>query len=185
MTSTERRRMAVAALCMGVLAGGTFGAQLPAYATTYQRAQVEAFPESEKRPILEWLDASRAVADRAVDDLASGRIDACFDEIAETAAVLNTGFDRRELRRDIRRACGSIVGSEYLGEQVSFNHGSRNDSSRDLAHAQSRVFYVLRTTKQTSEPVYLAVDVIEREGRHRVVYVWIQTAIPSATDGTQ
>lgn len=65
----------------------------------------------------------------------------------------------------------TINGYEYRGAQVQFIHKGPNDSAKDLGRAQSRVYYLLRTTKPASEPIYLAVDLLELGGRHRVMYV--------------
>jgi hypothetical protein len=171
----------VIAMCVAFLVcGATSSAKIPpACSTTYQRDQIEKLPQSEKQPILDWLDAAKVVADREVDDLASGRTAAAFDEIAETAKLLEEGFDREALRREIRQQCGTITGYEYRGPQVQFIHKGPNDSAKDLGRAQARLFYALRTTKPASDPIFLAVDIIKRGGRHRVMYVWIQSTIPS------
>jgi hypothetical protein len=177
----DRAMNTVVAMCVGFLAGGAISiAQIPpAYSTTYQRGEIEKLPQSEKQPILDWLDAAKVAADREIYELASGRSEAAFDEIAETAKLLESGFDREALRREIGQQCGTITGYEYRGAQVQFNHKGPNDSAKDLGRAQSRIYYELRTSKTTSEPIFLAVDIIERGGRHRVMYVWIQSNIPS------
>lgn len=171
----------IIAICVALFAcGATSSAQIPPlYVTTYQRGEIEKLPRSEKQPILDWLDAAKVVADREVGDLASGRSEMAFDEIAETAKLLEGGFDREALRREIRQQCGTITGYEYRGAQVQFIHNGPNDFTKDLDRAQSRVFYALRTTKAASDPIFLGVDIIKRGGRHRVMYVWIQSSIPS------
>jgi len=166
--------MGILVLCRPSVAG-----QLPhVYEATYSRSQIEALSPAERAPLLEWLDAARACADRELERLASRHVADAFDEMATTARIERAGFDRRDLEREIGRRCGTIRGYRYSAQRLLERRDGPIDARHDLTRARSMVYYAVQSSKHPYQDVYLAVETIALGGRQCVRYLWFQDGRP-------
>jgi hypothetical protein len=171
---------------------GSCGAQLPlAKKATYQRTAIEAFPEDERRPLLEWLDAARVVADRSAQQFASGHSQDVFNAMEATARALGEGADVKNLAREMRRVCGTVTGYEYRAQVLEEPRRTPDGHVHDVAHATSTVYYALQTTRRSAGLVVLAIQTRQVAGEHRVLFAsfnrygsqvpdWLQVTRPGA-----
>ena len=127
------------------------------------RPAIEAYPEEQKRPVLQFLDEARALADKSARLFAEGRV-------MELYAVMSTSFKRdhteasfREFLADLEKAQGKVLKYEYRNQYLSYG----NPDEIDLQSCSSSVAYDLKTTAG-NEGVYLAVRT-RRDGKELVV----------------
>src|SRR5215813_8142943 len=80
------------------------------------RATIEAYPEADKRPLLDFLDAARATADQAAQFFAQGKSAALYTLMisAFKNRVTVSGFE--EAMSDLEDREGKIVSYEYRNQ---------------------------------------------------------------------
>ena len=135
----------------------------------FLRTTIETYPPAERRPILDYLNAARKVADRAAGQLAAGQGEELFREIEETARATGQQIDPHGALAQIESLYGSVRSFEYRAQAVEA-YGDRPDV-HDLAHVTSAVFYAVRTTKRPDGGLFLAIKTVRIAGGHKVFIV--------------
>jgi len=135
----------------------------------FLRTAIETYPEDERRPILDYLDAARGVADRAAGQLASGHGEDVFREVEATAKATGQQIDTREAAGLIEGLYGAVISYEYRAQAIEA-FGAKPEV-HDLAHATSAVFYAVRTTKRPDGDLFLAIKTVRIGGVHNVFFI--------------
>jgi hypothetical protein len=147
-------------------------AQLPLYSCS--RSTIEAYPEEEKRPVLQFLDEARALADKSARLFAEGRVN-------ELYAVMSTPFKNDyteatfpEFLAAQEQMLGKILKYEYRNQSLSFG----NPEEIDLQSSGSGVIYEVKTTSGNDD-VYLDVQTGQERKEPVVVNITLRRFGPA------
>ena len=127
------------------------------------RSTIEAYPEEEKRPVLQFFDEARALADKSVKLFAEGRM-------KELYPLMSTNFRKEftearlwEKLADVEKREGKILEYEFRIQGLSYAYPPEIDFQRD----KSFVTFAVKTAAK-GEGAYVNV-ITGREGKEPVV----------------
>ncbi len=134
----------------------------------FLRTTIETYPESERRPILDYLDAARQVADQAVADFSSGKIDPIVSQVDSVSDIRSEKQSRRDLE-EMGKAYGTLGSSEFRNQAIEVS--GMHPDVHDLARATSVTFYSVKTAKRSDGELFLAVRTIRMDNQQKVMNV--------------
>src|SRR5262245_26837755 len=107
------RRVLQPLLLTTLLAGLSAGQVTTTKSAVFLRATIETYTEAERRPILDYLDGARIVADRVVRGFAGER-DAELDrEFAQFAKSKGQKIDVRDYANQVRGTYGPVKSYQF------------------------------------------------------------------------
>ena len=127
------------------------------------RSTIEAYPEEEKLPVLQFLNEGRALADRSVQLFTEGRIKELYAMMSTTFKKDTTEAGFREKLAALEQGQGKVLEREYRNQSLSYSVPSEIDFQRD----HSFVLYTVKTTAR-EDGAFLGVYT-RREGNEPVV----------------
>lgn len=127
------------------------------------RSTILQYPEDERRPIIEYLDAARWVADDAMYWFVRGRDERLLGQKAlartdQTIPDFSPGF------AFMREKYGKMTSYVHLGQALE-SLGEPPDV-HDLNRATSMVYYHVRTEKRQDMGLFVVVRTARRGGKH-------------------
>jgi hypothetical protein len=131
------------------------------------RSTIETYPEEEKRPVLQFLDEARALADRGARFFAEGRIQELYNLRRSSFRRENTEAKFREELAASEQAQGKILKYDYYAQSLLYG----NPSEIDLQSDDSSVIYAVKTTVRETG-AYLQIYT-GREGKELVIIGFI------------
>jgi hypothetical protein len=135
------------------------------------RTTIETYPEAERRPILDYLDGARIVADRVVRHFAA-ELDLELDgEFANLAKARGQKIDVRDYANQVRRTYGSVT--LYAFKCQVFEAPAEKPGVIDLQRARSTVHYSISTAKRPNGELILTVKTIRIRNLHAASYLSI------------
>jgi hypothetical protein len=178
----------VASLLFTISAFPDVGAQL-SY-TNCRRSKIECYPEEQKRPVLQYLDESRQVADEFVQLLAEHRVEE-ISSLHKGLSVWIQGEPNRQVDlAALDRTLGDITHHEYRDQAVFYVF----HREIDLIRGEAGTWYVVKATKSEASLATLLVTtrgvvgktkpvvktVFFNDGAHRPIPTWLSD--PSAPE---
>jgi hypothetical protein len=127
------------------------------------RSTIEAYPEEEKRPVLQYLDEARALADKSVKLFAEGRIKELYPLMSTLFRNEYTEARLWERLADIEQREGKILEYEFRTQSLSYAYPPEIDFHRD----QSTITYAVKTAAK-GDGAYVVAHT-KREGKEPVV----------------
>lgn len=127
------------------------------------RSTIEAYPEEEKRPVLQFFDEARALADKSVKLFAEGRIKELYPLMSTLFRNEYTEARLWEKLADIEQREGKILEYEFRTQSLSYAYPPEIDFQRD----QSNIAYAVKTAAK-GDGAYVEVHT-KREGKEPVV----------------
>jgi hypothetical protein len=127
------------------------------------RSTIEAYPEEEKRPVLEFFDEARALADKSVKLFAEGRIKELYPLMSTHFRNEYTEARLWEKLAGIEQSEGKIIEYEFRTQSLSYAYPPEIDFQRD----HSYITYAVKTAAK-GEGAYVGVYT-KREGKEPVV----------------
>jgi hypothetical protein len=152
------------AICLSVC-GSAFTEALAQWRLFHcARNTIEAYPEVEKRPVLQYLDEGRALADTCVRLFAEGRTQELYN-------LMRSSFRKETIEADFRgkieamtKMEGKIIKYDYSHQSLSYTAQSQEFYLEDVG---SNVSYAVKTALR-EEDVYFRVDT-QLEGKVPVI----------------
>ena len=130
------------------------------------RTSIESYPEAERRPILNYLDAARLVADDAATRLVSGDVDSLVARLASNPRAGNADTVRQGIAQ-LRTGYGALTSADYRGQSVESQAVPPN--VHDVAHASAVTFYSIKTTSRIDGELFLAIRTVLDGQQHQIV----------------
>jgi hypothetical protein len=127
------------------------------------RSTIETYPEEEKRPVLQFLDEARALADRGAQFFVEGRIQELYNLMGGSFRKENTEAKFRERLAAMEQGQGKILKYDYYSQSLVYVDPSEIDFQRDL----TSVIYAVKTTVRETG-AYLQIYT-RREGKEPVI----------------
>jgi hypothetical protein len=154
-----------------LIAGLSEGQVKPAKDTVFQRATIEAYPEEERRPILDYLDSAKIVADRVALNFAAERDTELDGDFSRLARDRGQKIFVREYANMVRNVYGSVASYEFRGQVLEAS--PENPDVKDLQRARSAVYYAIRTAKRPEGELFLIVRTIRIGNSHAASFLGI------------
>jgi hypothetical protein len=149
------KRALLTLLVIVFVAGLSAGQVKTTRITVFPRTTIETYPEAERRPVLDYLDGARTVADKIISDFATERYEGLVSEFAQLEKATGQRIDVRDYANRIRRNYGSVTAYQF-GCQVLESPTEKPDVS-DAQRARSVAYYLIRTQKRPNGDLVLTV----------------------------
>src|SRR5262245_60528158 len=135
----------------------------------FSRSSIEVCPEEKKRPVLQFLDEARALADSSVRLLAEGRSKELYDVMSTSFKKGNTEASFREFLAALERREGKVLEYEYRDQSLMDVYGNpwEIDPQKDFSIVRYSIktttnggglVLQVRTRRQGIEPVVERID---------------------------
>lgn len=151
-----------------LLAGLSTGQVTTIKSAAILRTTIETYPEAERRPMLDYLDGAKIVADRVVRNFAA-ELDVELDgEFSRLARARGQKIDVRDYANLARQTYGSVTLYQFRC-QVLEAPAEKPDVNY-LQRARSTVYYSIRTAKRPNGDLFLTVKTIRIGDLHAASY---------------
>ena len=159
-------------LLLTVLVAGLSAGQITrTKSSVILRTTIEAYPEAERGPILNYLDGARVVADRVIRNFAAG-LDVELDiEFAQLARARGQRIDVRDYANMVRQTYGAVTSYSFRC-QVLEAPAEKPDVT-DAQRSRSIVYYSITTAKRPNGDLYLTVKSMLINNSHAASYLSI------------
>ena len=159
-------------LLLTVLVAGLSAGQITrTKSSVILRTTIEAYPEAERGPILNYLDGARVVADRVIRNFASERDVELVGEFANLARVRSQKIDVRDYANRVRRTYGPV--RSYSFKCQVLEAPAEKPDVNDAQRARSIVYYSIATAKRPSGDLFLTVKTTFIGNSHAAAYLSI------------
>jgi hypothetical protein len=152
-----------------LIAGLSAGQVTTTRSAAVLRTTIETYPETERRPILSYLDGARTVADRVVEHFATGRDVELDGEFAPLAKSRGQKIFIRDYASRMRQTYGAVRSYEFRCQMLEAP-AEKPDVS-DAQRARSVVYYSIRTPKRPNGDLFLTVRTILIGNAHAASYL--------------
>jgi hypothetical protein len=157
-------------LLLTVLAAGLSAGQVTTTENVvFLRATIETYPETERRPILDYLDGARVVADRVIEHFAAGRDLELDGEFAPLARARSQKIFVREYANMVRQTYGPVKSYEFKCQALEAP--AENPDVHDVQRARSTVYYLIRTAKRPNGELFLTVKTTRLGNLHAASFL--------------
>ena len=155
-------------LLTALVAGLSAGQVTTTKSVAILRTVIETYPEAERRPILDYLDGARIVADRVIRNFAA-ELDVELDgEFANLAKARGQKIDVRDYATMVRRTYGSVT--MYAFKCQVLEALAEKPGVIDLQRARSIMYYSISTAKRPNGDLFLTVKTIRIGNSHAASY---------------
>jgi len=137
----------------------------------FLRTTIETYPETERGPILNYLDGARIVADRVIGNFAAGRDVELVGEFANLEKARGQRIDVRDYANLVRRTYGSV--RAYSFRCQVFEAPAEKPAVNDARRARSIVYYSITTAKRPNGDLFLTVKTMLIGNLHTASYLSI------------
>jgi len=139
--------------------------------TVFLRTTIETYPEAERRPILDYLDGAKIVADRVVTSFATNNDESLDSEFGRLAKARGQKIFVREYVNMVRQIYGPVTSYEFRGHALEAS--PENPDVHDLACARSTAYYAIRTAKRPDGELFLIVRTIRIGNFHAAAHLGV------------
>ena len=165
------RRVLQPLLLTVLVAGLAAGQVTTTKSAAFLRTAIETYPEAERRPIIDYLDGARIVADRVVRNFAA-ELDVELDgEFALLAKARGQKIDVRDYANLVRRTYGSVTTYSFRCQVLEAT--AEKPDVNDARRARSIVYYSIRTAKRPAGDLFLTVKTMRIGNLHAASYLSI------------
>src|SRR5262245_11565822 len=119
-----------------LMAGLSAGQDKPAKDNVFLRKTIETYPEDKRRPIIDYLDGARIVADKVALNFATQRDLELDGDFSRLARDRGQKIFVREYANMVRNVYGSVTSYEFRGQ--AFEADASNPEANDLQRARDR-----------------------------------------------
>jgi hypothetical protein len=165
------RRVLQTLLLTVLVAGLSVGQATKTKETVFPRAAIEEYPEAERRPILEYLDGAKIVADKVVANFATNsdeELNADFSRLAKARGQKIFILDYVNM---VRQVYGVVTSYEFRGQALEAS--AENPDVHDLQRARSAVYYAIRTAKRPDGELFLTIRTVRIGNFHAAAYLGV------------
>jgi hypothetical protein len=139
--------------------------------TVFLRKTIETYPEDKRRPILDYLDGARAVADKVALNFATERDVELDGDFSRLARDRGQKIFVREYANMVRNVYGSVTSYEFRGQ--AFEADASNPDVKDLQRARSAAYYAIRTAKRPDGELFLIIRTVRIGNAHAAAYLGV------------
>jgi hypothetical protein len=154
-----------------LMVGLSAGQDKPAKDTVFLRKTIETYPEDKRRPIIDYLDGARIVADKVVLNFATQRDVELDGDFSRLARDRGQKIFVREYVNMVRNVYGSVTSYEFRGQVLEAS--AENPDVNDLQRAKSAVYYAIRTAKRPEGELFLIIRTIRIGNAHAAAYLGV------------
>ena len=136
------------------------------------RSGFEAYPETERRPAIRYLDAARELADKSVKLYVEGRISELYASLSPSVKETHSEKDFREALEERERYTGEVLDYEYHDQgftyadptNIDLNQGwATTRYSGHAAHWAGTVIIEVTTAQKDATPVFTGIELLRAE----------------------
>jgi len=135
------------------------------------RTTIETYPETERQPILNYLDGARIVADRVIRNFAAERDPELVGEFANLERTRSQKIDVRDYANRARRTYGPV--RTYSFRCQVLEAPAEKPNVNDTQRVKSIVHYSITTAKRPSGDLFLTVKTMLIGNSHTASYLSI------------
>jgi len=154
-----------------LLAGLSAGQVTTTKSAVFPRTTIETYPEAERRPILNYLDGARIVADRVVRNFVAEQDVELDGEFAQLARARGQKIDVRDYANMVRRTYGSVTSYSFRCQVL--DAPAEKPDVNDAQRARSIVYYSISTAKRPNGDLFLTVKTMLIGNLHAASYLSI------------
>jgi hypothetical protein len=154
-----------------LLAGLSAGQVTTTKSAAFLRTTIEAYPEAERRPILDYLDGARIVTDRVVRNFAAEFDVDLVDEFAHLEKARGQKIEVREYANLVRQTYGSVTSYQFRCQVLEAP--AEKPGVDDVQRVRSTVYYSISTAKRPSGDLFLIVKTMRIGNLHAATYLSI------------
>src|SRR5262245_45996871 len=154
-----------------LLAGLSAGQVTTTKSAVFPRTTIETYPEAERRPILNYLDGARIVADRVVRNFVTESDVELDGEFALLAKARGQKIDVRDYANMVRRTYGSVTSYSFRCQVLEAP--AEKPDVNDARRARSIVYYSIATAKRPHGDRFLTVKAVRIGNLHAASYLSI------------
>ena len=132
------------------------------------RTTIETYPEAERRPILDYLDGAKIVADRVMGKFASERDVELNGEFSRLEKARGQRIEVLDYANRMRRTYGSVTLYQFKCQVLEAP--AEKPGVSDEQRARSVAYYSISTTKVPSGDLILTVRTIRIGNLHAASY---------------
>jgi hypothetical protein len=173
------RRVLQLLLLTVLVAGHSAGQVTTTKSAAFLRTTIETYPEAERRPILDYLDGARIVADRVVRNFAAELDVELEGEFARLAKARGQKIDVRDYANLVRGTYGSVTTYSFRCQVLEA--AAEKPDVNDAQRARSIVYYSIRTAKRPGGDLFLTVKTMLIGNLHAASYLSIDNYRGKAT----
>jgi hypothetical protein len=162
------RRVLQPLLLTVLVAGHSAGQVTTTKSVAILRTTIETYPEAERRPIIDYLDGARIVADRVIGKFANGRNEELDGEFARLAKAREQKIDILNYANQVRRTYGSVTLYQFKCQVLEAP--AEKPGVNDAQRARSVVYYSFSTAKRPSGDLFLTVKTMLIGNLHAASY---------------
>jgi hypothetical protein len=157
------RRVLQLLLLTVLVAGHSAGQVTTTKSVAILRTTIETYPEAERRPILDYLDGAKIVADRVIGKFANERDVELSGEFSRLAKARVLDYASR-----VRRTYGSVTLYQFKCQVLEAP--AEKPGVSDEQRARSVAYYSISTNKVPSGDLILTVKTIRIGNLHAASY---------------
>jgi hypothetical protein len=161
-------RVLVSLILTILLAGLSAGQFTMTKSAVFLRTTIETYPEAERRPILNYLDGARIVADRVARNFAAERDFELDGEFAHLAKARGQKIDVRDYANLVRQTYGSVTSYGFTCQVLEAP--AEKPDVNDAQRARSIVYYSISTAKRPNGDLFLTVKTMRIGNLHAASY---------------
>jgi hypothetical protein len=162
------RRILQPLLLTVLVAGHSAGQVTATKSVAILRTTIETYPEAERRPILDYLDGAKIVADRVIGKFANERDVELNGEFSRLEKARGQKIDVLNYAIQVRRTYGSVTLYQFKCQVLEAPAGK--PGVNDAQRARSVVYYSFSTAKRSSGDLFLTVKTMLIGNLHAASY---------------
>src|SRR5262245_30910444 len=162
------RRVLQQVLLTVLVTGLSVGQVTPTKSVAILRKTIETYPDAERRPILEYLDGARIVADRVIGKFANERDVELDGEFSRLAKTRGQKIEVQEYAGRVRRTYGSVTLYQFKCQVLEAP--AEKPGVNDPQRARSVVYYSISTAKRPNGDLFLTVRTMLIGNLHAASY---------------
>jgi hypothetical protein len=129
----------------------------------YVRTTIKSYPPDERRPLLEYLDSQRPMADKGMQLFADNKPNDLYELSSADAKKTMTLDEFKSIFVAFDQVAGKITSYEYRGQAILYPNDDTPMS--ELSKAKSQVWYAIKTTKLKGNGIFIAVKTARENGK--------------------
>ena len=166
------RRVLQPLLITVLVAGHSAGQITATKSVAILRTTIETYPEAERRPILDYLDGAKIVADRVMGKFANERDVELNGEFSRLEKARGQRIEVLDYANRMRRTYGSVTLYQFKCQVLEAP--AEKTGVIDEQRARSIAYYSISTTKVPSGDLILTVKTIRIGNLHAASYFSIE-----------
>jgi hypothetical protein len=154
-----------------LMAGLSAGQVTRTKSGVFLRTTIETYPETERAPILNYLDGARIVADRVIRNFAAELDVELVGEFANLEKARGQKIDVRDYANLVRRTYGAVTSYSFSCQVLEAP--AEKPGVNDARRARSIVYYSITTAKRPNGDLFLTVKTMLINNLHAASYLSI------------